>query len=189
MFYITLWKVFEVLYQVFFSGPFSGSKSACFVVIRAALETTSRQCSAVPYIQPQSTMRVNNEIFLQVFLQSFFVIHFDNHTNGFAGKQSLSCLPVIVGLIPFAIFFNLSVWKAFHHFMCKLGNKCLVRFALGNKNSHLYTFFWNLLGGERETRMGLERSGVASSICMNSLSASCSALALIWSFQFWILIP
>lgn len=100
--------------------------------------------------------RVNNE----VLLQSFHVIHFDDHTDRLAGKhkkalkQRFGGLAANVGLISFVKFLHLIVREAFHLFVRKLGTQRLFCSVSGYKNSQLFALFWNVSGRERKRKIG-----------------------------------
>ena len=96
----------------------------CLVVISAALTTSSRR--------------------LQVLLQSFHVIHVDDHTDRrLAGKhkkalnQRFGGLAAYVDLISFVTFLHLFVPEAFHLFVRKLDAERRYCFAGGYKHSQL----------------------------------------------------
>ena len=119
--------------------------------------------------------RVHNEVLLQVLLQCFHVIHFDDHTDRLAGKhkkapkQRFGGLAANVGLISFVKFLHLIVREAFHLFVRKLGVEHLFCFVGGYKNSQLFAFFWNVVGRERKRKIGGFRATSVS--FMTSLSA------------------
>ena len=113
--------------------------------------------------------RVNNEVLLQVLLQSFHVIHFDDHTDHLAGKhknhlkQRFGGLAANVGLISFVKFLRLIVREAFHLFVRKLGAEHLFVLSVDARTASFLHFSGMLLAGsEKGKSKGLERPPAVS---------------------------
>lgn len=58
-----------------------------------------------------------------------------------------------VGLISFLKFIHTFVQEAFHLVMKKLGAQRLFGFSRINKQTHFFTLFWNVVGGERNRQI------------------------------------